>query len=409
MKKRNKIILIILSGLAVAIIFGFVTFNQLKIGDFQPHINWARKLGEEGYLYLRANILFQRLVLVVRDLMPFNFLARISQLLKQIIDIKSYDISALIVTITAYLGTFYAVYHYIKNNTLISESKWKTIFLSSVSLIVLLVGPIMLFSYPDRPYLGYITGNPFHNPTYLLMRPFAVLFFILTVDSLFTKFSWKKILLASFVLIMATLSKPSFTISFIPTVFIMVLIYLLQKKIKKINFRFVIFSVFLTSVIVLLSQFVIMYTGSRGDRVLFSPFEAILGMVPDLGTVIISGLLSIVFPVLTVIFYWPKIRNNLSVQLTLVNFGISLLLAYLFTEQVDMLSLNFWWTPMMAVFLLFMVTLCIYINEVIQLINAHKKIGIKELILGGILVLHIISGVLYYAISLGPINPVQLR
>jgi uncharacterized membrane protein len=105
-----------------------------------------------------------------------------------------------------------------------------------------------------------------------------------------------------------------------------------------------------------------MYTGNRGDRILLAPFEAIYGMLPNFGSIIISALLSILFPLITTILYWKEIKSKLSIQLVLVNFMVALAIAYVFTEQTDMLSLNFWWTPMIALFLWFMITIQVFIN-----------------------------------------------
>ena len=396
---------ILINYLLVTIIFSFVIYSQLKVGDFQPHIEWARKLGDSGYLYLRANILFQRLVLVVRDLMPFNFLARISTLIKQIIDIKSYDISAYIVTILAYLATFYFSFQYISQNVILKDDKKKNLIVSISTFIVMLVGPVFLFSYPERQYLGYFDGNPFHNPTYILMKPFALGFFLLVINSLYRKTTWKTIILAGLFLFLGTLAKPSFTISFIPAIFI-VAVLVNYSKVKELNYKFLLISVMLTSIIVLISQYMIMYTGSRGDRVLISPFEAILTFIPNISLVLLSALLSILFPLTMTILYWSDFKDVLSFKLVLVNFILSLFIVYIFTEQVDMRSLNFWWTPMMAVYLLFLVTVSVFINKLFAN-GSIRKIHWKNGILAGLLILHFICGIIFYINSLGPISPVQ--
>ncbi len=408
MSKRTKVFFCILFCAIVMVFFGIVIFNQLKVGDFQPHIEWARKLGSSGYLWLRANTLFQRLVLVTRDLLPFNFFARISKLAKQIIDIKSYDISALIVTIAAYLVSFIGVVKYFKQSLVLEENKRNTILVYVLGLITLIVGPIILFSYPGRQYIGSINGNPFHNPTYTLMKPFAIFFFIFTINSLYKKVGWKEVLLSGLILFLASIAKPNFTLSFIPSVGF-VAIFLNFKRLKELNWKFFTISIVFVSLFALITQYIIMYSGTRGDRVLFSPFTAIMAYLPDLPTIIGSILLSIVFPILIIIVYWKKVKNQLSLTLVLVNFVISFVISYSFMEQVDMLSLNFLWTIMFATFLLFMESIRIFVQEgILEFQNNNHKIMVKHIILGSMLLLHLVCGILFYFSSLSPISPVRL-
>lgn len=395
-EKTKKYICLLFSGV-ITILFGLVTFNQLKVGDFQHHLVWARELNNSGYIYLRANILFQRLVLVIRDLLPFNFLARISVYFKQIIDIKSYDISALILMILTYLATFYLVSSFFNQNITINNAKKKYLIISLFTLLIMLVGPIFLFTFPARQYLGYITGNPYHNPTYLLMRPFAVSFFIFSIKYLYKQTNWKMIFLCAFILFCASLAKPNFTLSFVPTLFITVLLRFKERK--EINFRFLGFSVFFPCLIVLISQYIIMYTGERGDKILFAPFLAILTATPNILSVLFFSFMSLLFPLTTTILYWKKYRNELPLQLVWINFIISLLIAYLFTEQVEMNSLNFWWTPMVGIFLLFMVTFLYYIKEVLQKKQSNNKLSIKEITLSFLIFLHLSCGVIFYISS----------
>jgi len=394
MLTQKKTWIYIFCGLFVACFFGSVTFNQLKVGDFQPHLRWARELGESGYLYLAANILYQRFVLIVRDLLPFNFLARVSPVLKQIIDIKSYDIAGLIVTVFTYVATFFITMRYFQKQLQITN-KWSPYLFAFLSFLVMIVAPVFLFTYPERQYVGYITGNSFHNPTILLMRPFALLFFVITTGNLFKEKNWVSILLGSLVLFLSTLAKPNFTLSFVPSIFVIIVLFRI-KDFKKLNLWYLFIAVALPTMVVLLSQYVIMYTGDRGDHILFAPFEAILLYVSDIPSVFCYTLLSIPFPLITTIFYWRKIKTDLSQQLVWTNFIISILIAYLFTEQTEMRALNFWWTPEIAVFLLFMVNLVVFAKEVLGKRSRLEALSVKEIVLAAVLLLQVICGILFF-------------
>jgi hypothetical protein len=398
LNRNHKTIIFGLFGLVILATFGPVTYNQIKFGDYQPHLQWARELGESGYLYLRANILFQRLVLVVRDLLPFNFLARVSPLLKQIIDIKSFDISAFIVIMISYLSTALILVKYMlmKINFIGTKSK---LFLSlGLTLILLFVGPLSAFTFPHRQYLGYITGNPFHNPTYLLARPFALLFFIVVTEKIYSKPTWKIILICSFTLILSTLAKPNFTLSIVPAIFLM-FVLIRYREIKNINLPILLGSVAFTSIITLAIQYVIMYTGERGDRVIVAPFQAILIHTPNVASVLFFTVMSIVFPLIITFLYWKNTPDKTALELAWVNFGISILYAYLLAEQTDMATVNFWWTPMMAVFLLFVVTIPIFFQVIVDRKQYKKRLSTKEYVSGIILISHLFFGVAFYISS----------
>lgn len=399
---KSSFLIKIAIGCLITFIFGIPTFFQLKIGDFNFHIGLAKELANSGYLYLRANILFERMLLIVRDILPFNFLARTSVLIKQIIELKSFDISALFVSTGSYLLVYYILWDQFNSILPKGENRWLRIGSALASLIVMLVGPIFLFTYPERQYFGYVNGNPYHSPTYLLMRPFALLFFVCFTDHLFTKPSWKSTLVCCGAILAATLAKPNYTLSILPSIVVTLLLLLKKYKLYELNKRLILFAVILMPIVTLISQYIIMYTGDRGDRIIFSPFEAILLQTPNVQSVVVFSFLSILFPIGILFTNWNKHKESFPFVLAWVNLVVSIIYAFCLAEQADMASLNFWWTPAIAVFILFFISIKYYWEMIIDSIQLRLKLPKKIYVLGFLLLLHLICGIIFYSTFLTP-------
>lgn len=399
MKDHKKAIVLTGFMIIVLAIFGVIMAEELKLSDFPQHIAWAREYGEAGYLYRIPHTLFSKLVVIIRALLPANILIRVSVLAKQVFDLKSYEISAWILMLLSYGATAWILYKKIVSEWTkgkVTSPEWAA---PLAVIVLLLVGPIFLFTFPERMYLGYISPNPYHNPTYVLFRPFVLLILFNAIDNLRAKWDWKQSALMAFWILCATLAKPNFTLTFVPTIGLMV-VYYFVKKVKPVNWFYAIGPVGLTAVIVLISQFIINYAGERGDQLIFAPFTAVLNYVPNVPMAILFLLLSILFPLLVSIIYWKYASTRLSFQLVLVNFLVSLGYGYFIAERINLYSNNFGWGMMIAVFLLFFETLVIFGQ---QLLNRETGQGLKSwkvLVPGGALLLHLVCGVIYYISTL---------
>ncbi len=399
MKDHKKTIVLTGFMIIVLAIFGVVMAEELKLSDFPQHIAWAKEYGEVGYLYRIPHTLFSKLVVIIRALLPANILIRVSVLAKQVFDLKSYEISAWILMLLSYGATAWILVKRIASEwrkDKINVPQWAA---PLAVLALLMVGPIFLFTFPDRMYLGYISPNPYHNPTYVLFRPFVLLILFNAIDNLRAKWDWKQSALMAFWILCATLAKPNFTLTIVPAIGLMV-VYFFLKKLKPVNWFYVIGPVGLTALIVLLSQFIINYAGERGDQLIFAPFTVILKYVPNVPLAILFLLLSILFPLVVSILFWKTTSTRLSFQLVFVNFLVSLVYGYFIAERINLSSNNFGWGMMIAVFLWFGETLIVFGQ---QLFNRQNGVALKSwkiLVPGGALLLHLVCGVIYYISTL---------
>ena len=150
MKTNSRTTILILLCIIVSLLFGYVTYRELKVGDFEDHIGWARNLAANGYVFVPAHSLYEELIVTVRAFLPYNVLAKSSKLLHQIIDIKSYEIAAVVVTILTYLAFAILIYNRLLHEWKKDEKEANPWLAGLITLVAMLVSPIFLFTLPDR-------------------------------------------------------------------------------------------------------------------------------------------------------------------------------------------------------------------------------------------------------------------
>jgi len=393
LKSKAKTTSLILLSVIVSIIFGYVTYRQLKVGDYGDHIGWARDLAEKSYVYVPSHSLYEQLTVAVRALIPFSVFAKGSKLLRQIIDIKSFEIAAVVVTVLSYIAVALLIFTRLTKKWEADGKRMSPWFVGFITVAAMMVGPIFLFTFPDRMYLGYITGNPYHNPTQLLLRPLALLLFYHAYNNLYARRNLGNILIAAVLVVAATQAKSSFTLTFLPALAILGLIQI--RKLKELNFLYIIFGLGIPAVTTLAAQYFISFTGDRVDSIIFAPFKAILMFVPNGWVLLLFTLLSILFPLVVTLFYWKQARLNLRLKLAWINFLVAFVIAILFSQVINMASLNFWWGPSIGLFILFVE--CIALagsNEMFSLREPTHKV--QQLIGLAVFSLHLLCGIIFY-------------
>ena len=397
MDNKSKNIFFITFGTLIVVIFGLVMFHELKHGDFPAHIAFAREFAANGYLYKIPHTLFARFVVIIRALLPANIAVWVSPYAKQVFDIKSFEISTVILMTLTYLASAFVIMKRLLRDWDLKE-KPLYCFAGFITIVILMAAPIFFFTFPDRMFLGYIMGNRYDSPTYILSKPFVLLVFLGIVDNLMSKWDWKQALFMVLAILCATLAKPSFTITIIPALGILLILNI--KKLKSVNWFYLIGPIGLTAFLVLLSQFIINYVGARGDRVIFAPFQSILIQVPNLFLLSLLILMSIVFPLLVTILHWKNIKNDLGFQLAWINFIIAAIYGLVFAEEINMGVNNFWNSPMIGVFVLFFVTIAYWGKDLIENIRSNRKLSGRQIVTSCVLGLHFICGIIYYVATL---------
>jgi hypothetical protein len=398
LKKSTKVIFYILFITLVVGLFGAMSFHFRDKGDFGDHQEWIQQLSQDGYMYKIPHSLYHKLVVVVRALLPANLLVWFSPWVKQVYDLKSFVISSIILMTLTYLATAVLLVQRLLREWKEARTKQLEWWAGLGALVIMLAAPVFIFSLP-RMFLGYAAGNRFDSPTYIMAKPFIVLTFFAVVNHLFGKWRWSSALWMVGFILCATLAKPNFTITFLPALAIVLIVFYLRRW-KEVNWFYVIFPLGLTALVVIAGQFVINYVGARGDRVILAPFEAVLVLDGTLGRVFLYLFMSLLFPLSLTVFYWRSARKDLSMQLAWVNFLVALAFAFLLGEEINMGVANFWNCVQFATFVLFMASVVFFGKQVIEYRKRNEKLSWREWSSGTLVVLHFLCGLVYFVSAL---------
>ncbi len=378
--------------------FVVMTFHQMEAGDYPDHLEFAVELAENGFVIALPHTLFAKSVVILRTLLPFTLIIRLGENVRTIVLSHSYEITALLVMAAAYFFTAFAVWKQAFQE--FSERGFKRIHLWSMiaTLVLMFVGPIFFFTYPGRQYLGYFSANPFHNPTFILLKPLALLWFYIAAENLFKKSGLKLILITALIVFLASSAKPSFSLTFLPAIALVWLCFY-TKKFKQLNWPLLIWGMGVVAVLVLSTQYLVSYTAAGLDesveKFVFAPFKTLMSYSSFGYEIPLKIVMSAVFPLYVTIYYWKEIKSKLTFQLGWMNFLVGLIMTLLFAEETRYAHGNFLWGSMTGIFILFVITVIHYFNDLAPKLE-KRSTRWRDWVPALLLALHLVSGFIYY-------------
>jgi hypothetical protein len=264
---------------------------------------------------------------------------------------------------------------------------WKSMI---ISFGIIIAGPLFLLVGIDQKfYFGYPGFALYHNPTILILRPFAVLLWLIILKYSFSKInSGIGIFFGILLVILSTLAKPSYTICVLPAIGLV----LLWRKIRgqTINWWFVLFGLFIPAVIVLLWQYQLAFLGARESSIILAPFKVIRWMSHK---IVIKFLLSIIFPLSVSIIYLKRVIHDRSMMIAWVIFGIGSFYGYFLAEGGRSLySGNFLWSTDITLFILFFQAIIFFLSQ----ISIGKNNTPARIILWLVFGAQVVCGIIYY-------------
>lgn len=286
----------------------------------------------------------------------------------------------------------------------------KTIRLITTSLTTMFVIPIFVFpliSYGMKMYGAYF-GSIWHNETYLGMRFFAVLIllsFYDSNDSYLKSFKLKEFIVQCLLFTAVNLVKPSFIIAFAPSMLIMMIVDIIRAKGR----GFVLWIMYglpvLIGSVVLIYQYFVLFPSSGGDdssHVIIALNESFKNQELP----IFELFRSYAFPLYMSIIHIKEIVKSKFHLVCYLGWFFSFL-EYLFLSESGPRSShgNFGWGICLFTFIIFCLNIGFYLRDVSQYDrrskNRDNRVLFYKLVLGKLLlVLHLLSGILYFIIIL---------
>lgn len=392
--------LILLFIVLVTIPFGFMTYLMRNSSDYANHLIFTKAVALEGYSPDLAHTFFSKLVIFIRTLIPMGLLLKISEPIGIKIIENSFELATFIVICLAYVLTALIVWKVARERFEEDGIRRSNILAMFCVVIVLLVGPISIFTFPQQQYLGYFSPNPYHNPTFIILKPLALIWFFMVVDQVFKKPTLKSIVLVGAIVLFATMAKPSFTITFLPALLLTYLLYYVRKT-REINWKVLLIGTVATAVFILGVQYIQTYSREGSATLSLDPFKVILIYSPDLFIALLKVVMSILFPLAVTLFNWRLVSGRVDFRLGWMNFLVGVILVILFSEGNRDFHANLFWGPMVGAFLLFVISTIYFFSRIAS--RGWRSLGsLSNLIPLILLAAHFFYGVLYYINVLGP-------
>lgn len=238
---------------------------------------------------------------------------------------------------------------------------WGGILISVVSIALFFMSMLFPPSGIYLPgikynYLGVFTGNPFHNATYMAARPFAILAFLWYVRLLdsYEKTSWKENIREyvwfSLFLLLATMTKPSFTIVLVGAAGLIMVYRLIRSRFRNLYPTVILGICFVPTFVDLIYQFRGVFVPAEGEEggigfCMGSIWRMYCDNIP------LAICLAVGFPLLVLVCNWKQLRQNtmyrFSWQVYLMSFAMAF---FLYEKGFRAADFNFSWGYMYGIF-----------------------------------------------------------
>lgn len=275
-------------------------------------------------------------------------------------------IAALVLNSSAMVIMKLALNYYALNQleNAFAKKKWMAgVFISLVSISLFFIS--MLF--PPQGiylpgikynYLGVFSANPFHNATYMAARPFAILAFLWFVKLLDSYEAgcngrWKDYVLFSLFLLLATMTKPSFTIVLVGAAGLIMLWRMFRSKFSNFLPTIQLGLTFIPTFIDLLYQYSGVFVPDEGEvgGIGFTLGE-IWGLYCE--NIPLAICLAVGFPLAVLVLNFKELKSNTLFRFSWQVYLMSFVMAFFIYEKgFRWADFNFSWGYMYGIFFAF--------------------------------------------------------
>jgi hypothetical protein len=280
---------------------------------------------------------------------------------------------------------------------------------ASVFLIFPLVFSRALVTADARAYSALVYANTPHNPTSLLLRPFAVALLWLCArqfGGVQERWQVSAVVLAGLT-VLSLFAKPSFMIAFLPALGLVLVCRFIRGARR--GWWLVVGGVLIPAALILGWQYWYTYgpqaqaayssAGTEPSRIVFAPLELLLvWWEMPITDILPQILVSVVFPIAVYLAYFPQARRNLMLNLAWLTFLIGEAYGLLLVERPNTPSGNMTWSGKVALFVLFAVSLVFFVRQVkgVLLDRAKFRWDPRFLACGAAYLLHLLPNLLAF-------------
>jgi len=353
--------------------------------DSRQHVVLAQRLFETHVLIL-PHFLYEALVIAVHALIPWG----------------SWWVAGTVATMLVVAGTTAIVYRLVRPVVPGSDPLRAGLWAGFITLCLMTVTPIILLTLPfGNVYFGYVAITNYSSPSLIMVRPLALMLFVLVVSNLFVKTKSCKphvIAGAALLTVLSALAKPSFAVCFIPALLVVALYKQLKGSEDRIDLKLVLLGVVLPGILTMWLQF-ITYPNPLGLSTIFAPFATYAEwglpawLLPKL-------LLSLAFPLSVLLYFRKQALRDPLVMVGWVNMVFGLLYMYFLAEHPHKyISCGDWlWGAMISLYILFVVTTMFLLRTYSATAEISPSASRSRRICWWVFGMHVLSGGAFWLI-----------
>ena len=358
---KVSLLLIVLLFVLMGIYFYNVSFNY-ELSDIAPHLEGAIDMKSFLEVY---SITPQRTIHVSYPL--YHILVNILGF----ICFKNYALASSILLCGSILATYLIMLK--MTNDLGIEINYKTLW------IMFLLNLMICFPFNGKLYLPQGSPNVWHNPTFLVMKPFALLSFY--SFCMFIKNRKNNYLLIFMIsCFLSVIAKPSFTIVFLPIAGIVTLVILFKDFKANFIFSLKLLLAVLPTLIILIIQYVITLDVDSGIVIRIGGFQNL-----SYFSMIAATISALFYPIMFLVLNRNRINFKFELLLSYLIYAFAWI-QYFILDEAQYNHGNFAWGYYTALFVLYFIT-------TLNLIKINEK---KNIIIYAILAIQIIFGLIYF-------------
>ena len=397
-KTFNLFVVLAVGGLIFAFYYTILQecYQRNIAGDHIKHINTALSLvdslkdGKEGIANFKLNDKYSQVLSypVWHGMTYFLFYA-IRHVIPDISMEVATSVAAAFVDALLIMAVLAILFLYFQKRV---EKSYQYILTVISCVSLLFVGPLDASKVLENYYLGGYTGNIWHNPTYLAVKPVALMTFLFYSHILTVHIAKKKeYIIASLFLVASAFFKPNFYQCFVPGLVVYCIIYWLLNRTKEVFLECLrIAGTCVPIGVVAVIQFVTSLSGEGGKGIGISYLYVWKHFTPNWKLALI---VSIAFPLLVYIIQAVKLRWNVQMFLSLCMLGSAIIQYMFFYIPAGPFAGDFSWGFGLSIFICFMVAMeRLFFTPVEGTFSIAGKI-----LCYGIYFMHLYFGILYFS------------